>query len=342
MLRIVGDINFTDGFFDTGFGVGTSVRKGKNPFMYLERRPEDFWIGNFECVCASTFNSNKTGLYRKQFVIPPEKLAHLKHLDLYGVANNHVMQHGHIAYREMLEYLARNRINYVGSKECKHIIIEHQKKKVGVLAFSMRPENFGCVPLYWSMPECVEVEDEIAKLSECEFKILYVHWGNEFINYPYEDQKQLAHFFIDKGIDLVIGMHPHVLQGYEVYKGKHIFYSLGNFVFNMAWKPTKYAVVVNVDLQEDFPRISWDYVQIGKDYFPQYIEENKVPDDFRFDYLNQLIQKTEENECYYSKVFMFMREYRKANYVDVLLNIPRFKSGDLWQILCDFVKRRLN
>ena len=104
-----------------------------------------------------------------------------------------------------------------------------------------RPENFSETPLYWSMPEYSEIEEEIEKLSGCDFRIAYVHWGNEFINYPYVDQKNLAHLMIDKGADIIIGMHPHVLQGFEVYKGKYIFYSLGNFVFNMPWTPTKYA-----------------------------------------------------------------------------------------------------
>ena len=48
MLRITGDINFTDGFFDTGFGVGSSIKKGADPFENLRREKDDFWIGNFE------------------------------------------------------------------------------------------------------------------------------------------------------------------------------------------------------------------------------------------------------------------------------------------------------
>lgn len=340
MLRIVGDINFTDGFFDTGFGVGSLIERGKkNPFENLIRKESDFWIGNFECVCAST--SNKEGIYRKQFIISPEALSCVKHFDLYGVANNHVMQHGPIAYEEMLDYLKRNDSLYVGALKQKSIIIEHQNKKIGIIAFSCRPDNFSDSPLYWSMPEYSEIEEEIAKLQGCDYRIIYVHWGNEFINYPYVDQQKFAHFLIDKGADLIVGMHPHVLQGFEIYKNKYIFYSLGNFVFNMPWLSTKYSVIVNVDFVSDIPEISWIYTLIGRNYFPVYVEDNCVPKKFHFEYLNTLIHKEEENECYYLKVFRYMREYRKSNYKDILCNIPRIRFSNMIKMLNDFVKRKI-
>ena len=191
------------------------------------------------------------------------------------------------------------------------------------------------------MPEYSDIEREIGELSECDFRIVYVHWGNEFINYPCIDQKNLAHLIIDKGADMIIGMHPHVLQGFEIYKDKYIFYSLGNFVFNMPWEPTKYSAIVNVDFAGDQPSISWDYTRIGVDYFPHYLEENQVPKEFRFVYLNSLLQRCDENERYYSNVFAHVRDYRKANYRDIFHNIPKFKFFDLSEIVSDFIKRRM-
>ena len=57
------------------------------------------------------------------------------------------------------------------------------------------------------------------------------HWGEEKAEYPNDVQVELAHAAIDAGADLVLGHHPHVLQGIEQYKGKNIVYSLGNFCF---------------------------------------------------------------------------------------------------------------
>ncbi len=61
--------------------------------------------------------------------------------------------------------------------------------------------------------------------------IVNFHWGIEKEYVPNDTQKTLAHLAIDEGADLVIGHHPHVLQGIERYKGKYIAYSLGNFSF---------------------------------------------------------------------------------------------------------------
>ena len=97
--------------------------------------------------------------------------------------------------------------------------------------------------------------------------MLFVHWGNEYINRPLSAQKKFAHWLIDAGYDLIIGMHPHVLQGFEDYNGKRIYYSLGNFVFDMAWEPIHYGAIVNVDFAGAEPRISYDYVKIGEDFF---------------------------------------------------------------------------
>lgn len=330
MLKIVGDINFSDGYFDPGFGTGSKIKNGADPFCHLNRKKEDFWIGNFECVCTSFITE-------KPFIINPQVLDQVQLFDLFGVANNHVMQHGEKAYREMLDYLDKKRVLYVGSNERKSIVFEHQGKKIGLLAFSQRPDNFTPLPLYWSLPEYKEVKSQITCLSDCDFKIAYIHWGNEFINYPYNDQKQFAHFLVDCGVDLVIGMHPHVMQGFEVYKDKYIFYSLGNFLFYMPWEPTKYSIVVNVDFEtEEF--ITTEYVKIGDDSFPSIIQS--VPKEYSLEYLNSLIMVKEENEKYYAKVTQCYKDYRKVNRRTIIRDFLRMKNVHRINIIKDFIDRR--
>lgn len=338
MLRIVGDVNFTDGFFDTGFGVGSQISKnGLNPFKFLKVDENDFWIGNLECVCSNI--TNKSGIEAKQFRIPLDKLNSIKHLGLYGVANNHVMQHGDEAFCEMISYLESKNIKYVGTNECKSVVFPHQNKLVGVVAFSLRPDNFTDKPLYWSSPEYIEIIKEIEKLN-CDYKIVYVHWGNEFIDYPYIEQKKLAHYMIDMGADLIVGMHPHILQGYEIYKGKYIFYSIGNFVFDMAWKPANYSVVINVDFDNLNPNISYDYINIGKDFCPRYSKD--IPLEYTFEHLNPKVSIHKENEIYYHNVFIKRNTYRKANRLNIFKNITRYNWVEFSAILVDFIKRRLN
>ncbi len=78
-----------------------------------------------------------------------------------------------------------------------------------------------------------QAKENIAALKEAGAELIIVnfHWGIEREYVPNDTQKTLAHLAVDEGADLVIGHHPHVLQGIEKYKGKYIAYSLGNFCF---------------------------------------------------------------------------------------------------------------
>ncbi|MBR4389967.1 MAG: CapA family protein [Prevotella sp.] len=336
MLRIVGDINLADGYFDTGIGTGSSIKQGMNPFTHLQRTSDDYWIGNMECVCAET--SNQQGLKASQFRISPQYLDGFKHLDCYGVANNHVMQHGHEAYQSMLTYLEQNGVAYAGAAAKKTHVFEHQGKRVAFTAFCQRPDNFTQSPLYWSLPEYEEIKAELNAHKDCDYRIVFVHWGNEFINYPYIDQKQFAHELIDSGANLVIGMHSHVMQGCENYKGQWIFYSLGNFVFNMPWTPAEFGLIVNVDLVDE-PRVSYDYIHIGKDFSPIIIHE--VPRDFQMETLNNLLDVNEENEKYYAHVRQCNKRYRKTNRKAIIMNFLHMKPTDSLGIIAEFIKKRI-
>jgi poly-gamma-glutamate capsule biosynthesis protein CapA/YwtB (metallophosphatase superfamily) len=81
--------------------------------------------------------------------------------------------------------------------------------------------------------------EAIAKAKkEADIVVVMVHWGKERVDQPEPYQKDFGKQYIDAGADLVIGSHPHVLQGFEMYKGKWIAYSLGNFIFTSYPKET--------------------------------------------------------------------------------------------------------
>ncbi|NLE26078.1 MAG: CapA family protein, partial [Clostridiaceae bacterium] len=69
------------------------------------------------------------------------------------------------------------------------------------------------------------------------FIIANYHWGDMYSYKPNIQQRNMARFAVDNGVDLVIGHHPHVLQGMENYKGKNIVYSLGNFCYGGKMNP---------------------------------------------------------------------------------------------------------
>lgn len=73
------------------------------------------------------------------------------------------------------------------------------------------------------------------KNAPCDEKIFLIHWGAEYRYNPSEKQKHLAYFLIDNGATMIVGGHSHILGKYEKYQNAHIFYSLGNAIFDQEW-----------------------------------------------------------------------------------------------------------
>lgn len=72
-------------------------------------------------------------------------------------------------------------------------------------------------------------------MIQCDVKVLLLHWGREYRINPVQSQIDLAHTLIDHGADVIIGGHSHVPGKIEIYKGKPILYSMGNFLFDQDW-----------------------------------------------------------------------------------------------------------
>lgn len=341
MIWFTGDINYSDGCFDIGIGTGTKIKKGLDPFLHLAKKKEDIWVANFECVCSS-ISINK-GYASKEFRIEPDLIKRLSHPNIYSVANNHVMQHGTEAYKDMLHNILSFGSDFVGTNEKKTLFFHHSGKSVAISSFSLRPENFKFGTAYWYNPELKDIEQEFySNVKIANFKVAYIHWGIEYMNYPYIDQRKIAHFLIDLGYDLIIGMHPHILQGYEIYKEKYIFYSLGNTIFNMAWYKTKYGALVYVDLSTEKPSIGYKYISINSNYSPKIILETDVPEDCRFGYLNSLIDHNTENEKYFKTLLKFNNDYRTANHIKIFKDFFRLNPKVSYDIIKQYIIRRFN
>jgi poly-gamma-glutamate synthesis protein (capsule biosynthesis protein) len=84
--------------------------------------------------------------------------------------------------------------------------------------------------------------------------VVVLHWGTEYADAPHDWQIEAAHAFVDAGADVVVGHHPHVLQGIERYKGAVIAYSLGNFVFQNATEPEKWTGILRLGFAADGDR----------------------------------------------------------------------------------------
>ena len=178
------------------------------------------------------------------FRVPPERLGILREMgvDLVTLANNHSLDFGREALTDTLDALKEREILYTGAgrnaaEAAEPVILELKGKRIGFLGASrVAPE------ITWSAgterPGLLLAYDPerllktVAKMQElCDYTVVYMHWGVEREEEPKEYVRELAHQIVEAGADLVIGAHPHVLQGTEYWKGVPIVYSLGNLVF---------------------------------------------------------------------------------------------------------------
>ncbi|HWR61660.1 MAG TPA: CapA family protein [Clostridia bacterium] len=176
--------------------------------------------------------------------------------DILNLANNHTMDQGREGLLDTVELLESSGIRTLGagksrSEARKPVFIEKGWTKLGFLGYSdFPPEGY----MYdedkadVARPDMKTLKEEIRTAAEqCDFLVVSFHWGKEFDSYPGDRQREMAHAAIDSGAGLVIGHHPHMLQGAEEYKGKLIFYSLGNFVFDrQLHKGTDESVMLDI------------------------------------------------------------------------------------------------
>jgi poly-gamma-glutamate synthesis protein (capsule biosynthesis protein) len=163
-------------------------------------------------------------------------------IDIVTLANNHSMDFGIEALKDSFTTLNNADILYSGAgnnlEEARDIkYIEVQNKTFAYLSASrVIPEpgwNAGSnkAGMLTTYDPTNLVEDIKEARENSDFVVVYVHWGIEKATKPEEYQRNLAKAYIDAGADLVVGSHPHVLQGIEYYNSKPIVYSLGNFIF---------------------------------------------------------------------------------------------------------------
>ncbi len=235
-LVFVGDVMLAD-------TPGRLIRAGQDPFRYFahELRRADLTIGNLECVISVKGRPiDKPYTFRA----PKRALPLLKkYISAVSVANNHTGDFGKAAFTDMLSSLSKHEIPYVGGGH--HLREAHQPfirdirgQRIGVLAYNgFFPRSFealeGSPGSAWLDDDFVMHDIRHAKQQlGVDFLIVYPHWGWEYQKLASPRQRDMARLMIDSGADAVVGGHPHVTQDIELYQGKPIIYSLGNFVFD--------------------------------------------------------------------------------------------------------------
>jgi poly-gamma-glutamate synthesis protein (capsule biosynthesis protein) len=231
-------------------------------------------------------------------------------IDVVGLANNHSMDYGPEAILETLDVLDRAGIGHAGAganleEAHKPALLERKGTKIAFLSYSSvfipdffpaqkdRPgiavvrlntayqphrrvfEQPASPALAIATPDGADfarmLQDVQRAKAKADVVVVAWHWGvSEGYMKIVDYQRKMGKAAVDAGADIVVGHHPHMLQGVEVYKGKTIFYSLGNFAFDypLAHAGRETIIVLGRIAQGRIKQIS---------FLPAMINEKKVP-----------------------------------------------------------------
>lgn len=246
VLTFAGDINFDENWSTMKYY--NSVENG----IYDCISPELIQImRNADIMCLNnefTYSNGGSPLENKAYTFRanPSRVEILKELgvDIVSLANNHAYDYGEQSLVDTMAVLNQAGIKYVGAghnieEAMSPVYFEIQGKTIAYVAAS-RAEKYRLTPQATEDEPgillCYDTELFIQAIKEAkqnaEYVIAYVHWGTEYSYELEEVQLITGKEYLDAGADIVIGAHPHCLQGIEYYEGKPIVYSLGNFWFN--------------------------------------------------------------------------------------------------------------
>ena len=301
-ITVAGDLCLAeDGFVLDHYDEVNDLEECISPEILDITQAADVFLLNHEYAISDRGEPLEGKYYT--FRAKPERMALLEQMgtDLVSLANNHVYDYGADAMLDTADLLEEAGIPYVGggrnleeARRPAYFIINGMK--IGFVAASSAEKTKYTPAATEDSPGILECYDTtefnrvISEASkECDYLIAYVHWGPEDETQHSQEQAEDGTQFLDSGADIVVGGHPHVLQGIEYIDGKPIVYSMGDFWFN---DETKYTGLLNLDITYDgLQEMSFTpCLQTG--YTTQYISDEAEQREM-FDHLEGLSEGVE-------------------------------------------------
>ncbi len=276
-IAFTGDISFTK-----YFGIDRRIAQYTDECIAGFLRSSDHVVGNVEGAILSRYDNSKKPEF-KHFS-DSECVRILKDLgiDIWSLANNHIFDYGEDGVNQTLEIAEQNHCNCIGLHSDDNAHTVYRTEECGgicILSLSYDERECGRYKyLKWND------FDHIRKIVK-EFKmqnrwcIAVVHAGDEFSPLPMPQTRDTYLEYLDMGIDIVIGHHPHVVENYEVVGDKIIFYSLGNFIFDTDYQRiqngTDVGVLLKLHITES--RFTWDAVGLYIDRSNSIVKKDILP-----------------------------------------------------------------
>jgi hypothetical protein len=233
-------------------------RTGNTGAMRVLLEKADLAIANFENPAPDNFSYHTSGT---RFSADPRLIEGLMNagIDYVSLANNHIRDAGGQGILDTIKNLDDRGIAHSGAG--KNLTAAHRpaimqigKVKVAILGYDTIARAYGAGPDRPGSAQltaaAVRTDVRAARRAGADLVIVFPHWGTEYRPHPFAGQQRLARACIDAGADLIIGNHAHWAGAMEVYKGKPIWYALGNFVFDQTWsEPTMEGITLELTFQ---------------------------------------------------------------------------------------------
>ena len=307
------------------------TRNNKYPFENVKEifKSKDMLFGNLETVL-----SNK-GKCAEKAVLLYSSIKNVKHLksagfDILNIANNHIFDLGAEGFNNTLDILYKNDLTFIGANNKSrknYVIVEKKGVKFGFLGYTQGGFSLPEEGIWINKIGAIEIIKDIEYINaQCEFVIISLHWGTENVFYPSPKQINFAHKLIDAGATVILGHHPHVIQGIERYKTGLIAYSLGNFQFDpkLSYSKTNKSIILclNFDRKkiESYEIIP---VMIDKDFLPG-VAEGKLKDKVS-DFITKISQSLDDGHLterwWFEKI---AGEYLSSNMKSWIIRIKKY------------------
>lgn len=186
---------------------------------------DDLTIANLEGVFYDHEANKKEKTYNFRASMDFAKVLPSGSVEAVSLANNHIEDYGHSGVRDTVAALENEQVSWFATTQYADNVYIYEKDGIKIGFVSVY------ISFWWNHLDMLKADIQKLHDDKCDVICAVMHGGVEYDTHHGESQEKLANFFIRNGASVVVGHHPHILQGYDIRDNASIFYSLGNFVF---------------------------------------------------------------------------------------------------------------
>jgi poly-gamma-glutamate synthesis protein (capsule biosynthesis protein) len=354
-IACIGDVMCGDSFNSLGWGVAASIDKYGNKFLSDEITniftSHNITLCNVESV-LSDIGRSENSLRTLHMRGRPQTAAYLAEwgINVAHLANNHILEQGLEAAIDTVRQLEKVGIKTVGTDKdgnfqsgIRPLYLQLGDQSVVIIGACFHNDKYAFKSNLDEVLGIIRTESK----KENNIVIVSVHWGDELIDRPSIWQRQTAKQFVDAGALLVIGHHPHVIQGIDSSNDALIAYSLGNFIFDDNYQ-TGWSIILSITITGK-KIVEWQAIPvvINNNYQPMLADSQKQ-EEIRKELFRRcnlakqnIVDAKKYQEEYLSELKSLESASRHKLWLNIMKNFTRYRLVHWPHILLRPVRRRL-